>query len=165
MRVLLPILAALCLSGCAVRQVNVQVPYDNELTARIMQPGTGSIRGSGLARQQGGGVVTCAGSQVLLFPATAYSTKFLLEYLGPGNLADEYRPLPLHLAATGFGEQMRTTHCDAQGFFKFDRVGLGDYFVQTIVTWQAGRRCCEGGTLTRKIAITGNDLVEITLAP
>ena len=65
------------LAGCAVapHQVTLNNQFDAGLAERLLQPGVNIVEGSALIRQQGGGVVTCAGQGVSLIPRTAYAAE------------------------------------------------------------------------------------------
>ncbi len=59
---------ALLISACAGPKVTINSDVSEAELAPYRQGGTASIIGQGFLRQQGGGVVTCAGEQVLLMP-------------------------------------------------------------------------------------------------
>jgi hypothetical protein len=68
------ILFMFLLTGCVKPppQVEVQAKFDEEEIKRYGEPGTSGVTGQAFLRKQGGGVVTCAGSDVFLVPATPY---------------------------------------------------------------------------------------------
>src|SRR4030095_16529486 len=67
------IMLGLLCAGCATRQpVQMQTAFDPLEHNAYMEPGENSIKGQGFLRQQGGGVVTCAGSEVFMVPATSF---------------------------------------------------------------------------------------------
>src|SRR6185295_686938 len=72
------VLVCLTVWGCATTQVKtVQLTSrfdEQEMKARL-RPGKARISGNAFVRQNGGGVVTCAGSQVSLIPKTDYSAE------------------------------------------------------------------------------------------
>ena len=63
--------------GCvtAPQKVVLNSRFDAEQTQEMLLKGDNTITGSALIRQQGGGVVTCAGNEVWLAPVTPYSTE------------------------------------------------------------------------------------------
>ena len=65
------------LTSCASTPSIVLVTnaFDAEEAALVFREGTGTISGSALIRQQGGGVVSCAGTTIMLLPATAYAAE------------------------------------------------------------------------------------------
>ncbi|KWT64450.1 MULTISPECIES: hypothetical protein [unclassified Variovorax] len=50
-----------------------------------------------------------------------------------------------------------------QGFFTFDGLADGEFFVTTVVLWQVGY-AVEGGALMGRVAVAGGESKEITLA-
>jgi hypothetical protein len=155
------------LAGCAapVREVQLDEPFDQAATAELLRPGPNTVTGSGLIRQVGGGVVTCAGNRVTLIPATSYSRKRMAAIYGPRRFARpqdvvNFRPNPPEYQQTA-----RVTACNAQGFFRFDNVADGEFFVVTTVIWHPGPYATEGGALYSPVAVKGGQAVEIVLTP
>jgi hypothetical protein len=109
--------------------------------------GSASITGQAFLRQQGGGVVTCAGSKVVLFPATPYFREFV-GHLRAGRIP-EVSP------TSGAGGIAKRGQCDAQGNFAFTSLPAASWLVVTEVTWIAGRYSSQqGGPLIREVAIS-----------
>jgi hypothetical protein len=160
--------SALALSACGSRPFALSVPFPEQAAAAAMQPGANSIQGSGLLRQRGGGVVTCAGRPVWLMPANAYTREWIsYEYEWNGDAMDGYgikyagtRPY-VYLHPPGFSYHRKTTACDAQGNFRFDGLADGSYYVTTDVSWTVGYSP-QGGVLIKHIGLSGgkkHDLV------
>ena len=131
------LVAVVAISGCAYPQqkqtVRIAAPYNSEEAMRLLERGQNTIRGSALIRQSGGGVVTCAGKPVFLVPATAYATERARgiygsdrggyqNALGAPHIVFEPNP-SAYLALT------KKTVCDSQGYFKFDHVADGSFYV------------------------------------
>jgi hypothetical protein len=74
------------LTGCVTPQQapmrRISQPFDAEQARGLVAVGTSTLRGSAFLRQQGGGVVTCAGSDVTLVPATEYAKHRLTALYG-----------------------------------------------------------------------------------
>lgn len=160
---------ALVLSGCAAmigRTVQITTPFFPEETKAKMAPGTNKVIGSALIRQQGGGVVTCAGIEVVLIPVTAYSTERMQHLYGsdqrgvnsggPGSVRGFDQTPAAYL------ELMHKTLCDAQGMFEFADVGDGEYFVTTQVSWRVGYNL-QGGNLMQRVKVSGGETKKIVL--
>ena len=64
----------------------------------------------------------------------------------------------------GYVDNTRNTVCNAVGFFTFDRVADGEYFVQSSVTWTVGGRD-QGGALMQRVTVRGAQLKEVKLSP
>jgi hypothetical protein len=136
-------LVALAMLGCATPAAPLKTSkiFDAELARKDTQKGSNTIRGSALIRQQGGGVVTCAGQTVTAIPATAYADERIWAIYGSynkgyrpsylGNVEFENEPLE-------FRQFTLSTTCDAQGYFKFEKVADASFYIVTTITWQAG---------------------------
>lgn len=109
-------------------------------------PGQGSIAGQAFLRQRGGGVVTCAGAAVLLFPATPY-------YFEWAKLMRVYPSVPEHLINPDAKKLVKTTTCNAQGNFGFNGLAHGKWLAMTSVHWTVGRHE-QGGPLSAVVNVT-----------
>lgn len=131
----------------------------------MLRQGVNTIKGSGLIRQQGGGVVTCAGNEVFLIPATAYSTERMkaIYPLAEGGLNTagqvKFEPNPPEYVTN-----MRTTKCDAQGNFGYDRVADGKFFVVSSVVWHV-RDTPQGGAMMKSVTLSGGETKTVVLSP
>lgn len=158
---------AALLAGCATlgtRDIAYQVsaPFDEAETASAIAEGTGRIAGSAFLRQKGGGIVTCAGSPVLLIPATKYALERLGVFYGaelvPGETVvrsvflESSRNLVFNPDPLKFQTLVRSTLCDAQGEFVFEDIKDGEYLITTEVMWQV-INSREGGFLVRPIVV------------
>ena len=127
MRMFVILIVMVTLYGCAATQPNIkiklQTSFDLERTRRAMVDGSNTIEGSALMRQVNGGVVTCAGQEVVATPVTTCSTE-RIRYLY-GNDTAEFRdmnnaisnPNPFEETPNEYVTNQRRTVCDAQGFF------------------------------------------------
>lgn len=165
MRWILVTLAGLSLAACAPTVMQVPLtPDDMELAAAMLQTGTSTIRGSALLRQRGGGVVTCAGNDVFLIPATDSASRELRRIFGSDQ---GYVPRGGD-ASLGGGtlvappEPNRRAACNAQGFFSFDGVRPGRWYLMTIVTWTVGDQY-QGGTLLGMAEVSEGGEIEVVL--
>lgn len=149
-RELLTFAAASMLGGCATyaqpAPVSITTPFDREAHAPYYLAGTGSIHGQAFLRQQGGGVVTCAGSPVLVVPATAYFREAF-------SILRTGRPVtgqPAEVQQLG-----HQSVCDAQGNFHVGNLAAGQWFVTTEVSWTVGYAAQGGGLLTEVTVADG----------
>lgn len=69
------ICVSLALSACMTTTVETAVPFDPNQGRCILSRGSSTIQGQAFLRQAGGGVVTCAGEEVSLLPATPYQVE------------------------------------------------------------------------------------------
>lgn len=155
------------LAGCATnRVVKPLAPFDAEAAKKQLAEGPNSVKGSALIRQAGGGVVTCAGKPVFMMPVTAAAKEWAAQLYGTSRggfhnaqgRGIQFKGRDDMFAAT------RTTTCDAQGSFKFDRVADGQFFLFTRITWIVAGSI-QGGSVMRPITLSGGQMTEIVLAP
>jgi hypothetical protein len=159
------------LSGCVTppKKIKIEQEFDVAEARALMAKGTNSIHGSALARQRGGGVVTCAGNEVILTPATEYAAERMLAIYGDGERG--YNPAsggkrivfedqhPLYEFFT------ETVLCDVQGFFKFDNVADGTFYIVSEVVWGSVGAGNQGGSMMQEVTLKGGESKEIVLAP
>lgn len=135
----------LMLAGCAGFQQET-VYIDTTISDEALKPyrttGPASISGQGFLRQQGGGVVTCAGSAVLLAPD-----------LPPVRRAVEEGRKGKRIVRQGpkWQDVARKTTCDAQGNFVFENLPLESWFLATEVKWVVAYEP-QGGTVGRFVS-------------
>lgn len=161
------------LVGCAVHQANIyqiDEPLDTATAERLIGSGTGTVKGSALIRQQGGGVVTCAGISISLIPVTSYATERMRAIYG--NVEKGYNPAGLGGRRPQFSPDLpdyqrltREARCDTQGFFKFENVAEGNFYVVTSITWKVSQYFPEGGALMQLVRVTPGGTVEMVLTP
>lgn len=145
-------------AGCSIRQpVQIQTVFDRSEHEPYTEPGENSIKGQGFLRQQGGGVVTCAGSEVLMIPATSFFREVVM-YVRAGNAP--------HIAEKIFDPAFKSiikhAQCDAQGNFSFSKLPSGAWFVLTDVSWVVGY-ARQGGVLTREVTLSNNETAQVLL--
>ena len=169
MAVMVMAAATFLTGGCVVapRQVRIAEPFDAELARQLSGPGLNTVKGSALIRQAGGGVVTCAGQTVYLVPSTGYAQARLKALYGNNieRAAAGSQWLPQFIPdPPEYKKFVRSSVCDAQGYFVFDQVADGDFYVNTVITWLVGNST-EGGSLLHHVAVRGGQTVSIVLAP
>lgn len=55
--------------------------------------------------------------------------------------------------------------CDAQGYFTFENVADGNFFVLSNVVWMAGAHNPQGGALMKSVSVKGGEVKTVILAP
>ena len=163
-------MALLASAGCATQQTTLRTTYDPQETARLLEPGNNTIKGSALMRQLNGGTITCAGREVHLSPVTSYSAERMLviyksAHRGYKRILVRSDRSPFTNENDEYLRSARVKTCDAQGFFKFENVADGKFFINTAVQWQINPYFLEGGVLMQQVAVTGGEIKEIVLAP
>lgn len=157
---------AAMVTGCAPRVVNLSSSFDVGQAGRMTQKGVNIITGSALIRQQGGGVVTCAGLPVSLIPSTAYADERIRVLYGNNlrgyssvNQAVRFQPDP-----STFYQLTKDTVCDAQGNFQFLNVADGTFYVVSRITWMVGYSA-QGGSIMHQVTVQGGDAKQVVLSP
>ncbi len=155
-------------SGCKTPPppvVKLTSPFDEAQAAELLEPGENTIEGSALIRQQGGGVVTCAGAEVTLVPVTDYATERMVAIYGSTERGYrfsgtvEFEPTP-----DAYTTMNRKVIGDAQGRFVFRDVADGEFYVVTTVEWYIGY-ARQGGVLMQRVAVAGGEVKTIVLSP
>lgn len=154
------------LAGCAAPQrptVAINSPFDIAQAQMLVKDGTNTIRGNGFLRQRGGGVVTCAGSEVVLVPATYYARERIAYLYGTGGM-NRQRLNPVFVPdPPEYRTITKKTRCDAQGNFTFERVADGDFFVTTGVHWQVGG-ANQGGPIMSRARVSGGESISLVIS-
>lgn len=161
--------AVLAFAGCAVQPQThtMQKSFDEALAKTMLSSGPNAIKGSALVRQNGGGVVTCAGNEVMAIPVTPYSDERM--WLLYGSYQRGFRPagvggFVIANESPAYRSLMLKTTCDAQGGFRFNNVADGSFYVATQVKWMVGSQP-QGGTLMLKVNVWKGEVKEIVLSP
>ena len=162
----------LSLGGCIASgpallpSYEITSPFDAAQAERQMEDGLNSIKGNAFMRQQGGGVVTCAGQTVRLVPATHYAKQRFFALFGTfeGGVNRERKNFRFVPDAPNYHTNTKTTKCDSQGNFTFEKIADGEFYVTTIVAWQAGN-APQGGGIMQKITVRGGQNQSIVMAP
>jgi hypothetical protein len=150
------ILVTIVLGGCVTQQrqpVQMQTEFDYDMHKSYIGSGPNTIMGQGFLRQKGGGVVTCAGSQVLLMPATPYFREAI------GHIRNGKKPQAKAIDPA----YARQAQCDAQGNFVFSEIPNGTWFVVTEVKWSVGYSR-QGGSLLQEVTVSGGKTTQVLLS-
>jgi hypothetical protein len=167
-QIALSIIVILSLQACAPPAPRSPISQFSEADiAWSKRQGTGVVSGQGFMRQQGGGVVTCAGDEVALTPVAAYSTE---------RMAILYNSTNKGYNTIGFGARHITappqeyllsskrSTCNAQGNFSFSALAPGEYYVTTRVAWVAANSP-QGASIMERVRATDGREVEVILTP
>lgn len=166
-------LAGITIAGCVtttptaptISTLALVAAFDATEAKSLLADGKNSIKGSSFMRQQGGGVVTCAGQTVSLVPATAYATERIAALYGNTergtNNGRRYKFVP---DPPEFLTSIKTTRCDAQGNFAFDRIADGTFYINTLVVWQIGYSQ-QGGQLMQRVSVKEGQSLVVVVAP
>lgn len=157
----------LFLSACASPQIiKSEIPFDREQALGMLKPGKNTIKGSALIRQNNGAMVTCAGNEVELLPATKYAEDRIQQIYGSNEKGfRQARGFDARNFDPDYEKLTRRAICNAQGFFTFSDVSDGDFFITTSIVWRTNPYLLDGGVLMRRVRINGGRDIEIVLAP
>lgn len=157
-RAALAAFASVLLAGCvATPQQSVLMNYTTEEFDTYRGIGDATVYGQAFMRQQGGGVVVCAGEPVVLFPHTASFEKVV-------TLARQHvQPVLGNAADPRFKEIARIATCDAQGNFRFTGVPRASWYVFSRVRWSVGDYGQQGGELIGEVDTTRGGEQQILL--
>lgn len=158
------------LSGCVMMQpriAHLNTTLDVNEMEKALSPGNNKIIGSALFRQNGGGVVSCAGDQISLDPVMDYSSERIKDIYGSdqsGYLLIGMPQVKFQPDNPEYSKLTRVTTCDAQGTFEFDSVKDGEYYLTTAITWMAGYSP-QGGLLMQRVKVIGGETKRVVLSP
>lgn len=175
----LTLIAVASLTAC-VHQPQTRSPipiswqFDEKAAEEQLKDGTGTISGSAFMRQQGGGVVTCAGADVLLIPHTKYTNERMDKLYGApvyqGNTSAKsatdlilYGEPQFDPDPAGYRTLTRRTTCDAQGNFTFDLLKAGNYYLVTRVLWRVAQSQ-QGGFLATMASVSEGRATKVIMS-
>jgi hypothetical protein len=131
--------------------------------------GANTVTGFAILRTVGGEARTCAGLTAQLIPDSVYARERMAAIFGntvKGTRASNRGAVkfttsgdPLYLSL------VRTTRCDGQGAFTFERVPDGVWYVTTSVTWKSDPTSPlnEGGSMMQRVELRGGQTTRVTL--
>ena len=152
---------ALVYAGCSARKparesappfVKMQTKFDYSEHEPYAKPGENGISGQAFVRQQEDSVVTCAGSRVLLVPATSYFREMFWHMIIAGS-----EPEPPETPYPSLKSMIRRTQCDAQGNFSFSEIPDGTWFILTQVNAR------DGGVLITEVTLSNRRTTPVLL--
>jgi hypothetical protein len=131
----------------------MQTEFDYSEHEPYAQPGGNGISGRAYLTPQGNdGQVTCAGSRVLLLPATSYFREMFWHMIVAGS-----EPEPPKRAYPSLKNMIRRTECNTQGNFSFSEVPDGNWFVLTQVNAK------RGGVLITETTLANGATIQLLL--
>lgn len=126
MNIIVPLLLALVLAGCATAPPPappaLPVAFSAAEYAALPQSGNSTITGQAFLTKANGEAKAAAGNEIRLNPVTSYS---LYAYNQAASAQQKLDPRCL--------QYRRTTRADRNGRFSFKNIPAGDYFVSAAV--------------------------------
>lgn len=165
-----------CLSACHFPTIptfthNMKNEFDVKQAQNLLKNGKNTIIGNAFLRQRGGGIVTCAGQEVHLIPATVYADERMF-YLYLGVKQGFTSALPQKNIvfipdSSEYKNLMKKTICDSSGHFKFNNIADGSFYITVPVIWEIAtnqyHRSIEGGYLMQKVEVEKGKVKEIVI--
>lgn len=148
-------------AGCSAREpaqksgppfVKMQTEFDYSEHEPYAEPGRNGIRGQAVLTREGNAGATCAGSRVLLLPATSYFREMFWHMIVAGS-----EPDPPERTYPALKNMIRRTNCDAQGNFSFSQIPDGTWFILTQVNAK------HGGLLIAEMTLVNGETKEALL--
>jgi hypothetical protein len=105
----------------------------------------------------------------MLFPVTDYASERVMYIYRSqdSGYTDYYNVLPGRIKFIPddrvYHTYSKTTTGDVQGFFKFENLADGEYFVFADVLWEVGNSI-QGGALMQKVKVSGGQAIEIVMS-
>lgn len=157
---------AVLITGCAPTMIPLSVaPADVNVASAMLGPGTSTIKGSAFMRKPNGEVVTCAGSDVFLIPATPSASSEMHRVFGgdKGYLERGADPIVGGGKVVVSPEPNRKSVCNALGFFTFANARAGKWYVITTVLWTLQDQP-QGGTMLGNAEVADGQEIEIVIS-
>lgn len=155
MRPLISIGFFLAMAACS--PYKVQSTFNVSEYEKYRGEGTAKVVGQGFLRQNGGGVVTCAGAGVFAFPATAY----MREINAASRAGQMLGPFDPSASAVVDAAAKRSV-CDAQGNFELSGLKAGTWIIVTKVQWTVGYSQ-QGGQVDTEISLADGETRKVLL--
>lgn len=153
------------LAACMQNIVETKTPFDPNAGRYILAKGSGAIEGQAFMRQAGGDVVTCAGEEVTLIPATEYQKERMAIIYGSvqgGRRTSSIGDMPPTRDPRATQLEKKTV-CDAEGDFVFSNLAAGEYYVTSRVLWSSGQYVTEGGLLASYVKLSPGERKRVLL--
>jgi len=158
MRTLLAV-AALALAACATKQLapqDAKLKFDPDAHRRYFAGGNSEIRGKALLRESTQVGVTCAGTQVVATPATAFFRQVF------ALAANGQMPLVGEAVGPEYVSVIHIGTCDKEGNFSLIGLPPGDWLVAATVNWTV-RQVTEGSLLVYKVRLKPKETIQIVM--
>lgn len=133
-------------------------PFSADAFAWSQKPGTGVIAGQGFLRAQGGIIMAAANEAVTLVPRTAYTDEIVAATRQVGFF-DRYHNVE---KAPEYNQFRRVQKADPFGYFRFENLPAGEWYIVTRVIWYTRNQLQEiqlnGGLMWGLITIADGEV-------
>lgn len=164
--ILVMLVVPIIVSCVQPKEVYIKSQFNEKKARKLLDIGVNTIKGSALIRQKGGGIVTCAGNTVSLIPVTKYAKERIKAFYGSSQkgFSSIYNRIVFKKNSNKYLKLVKNTQCDAQGYFEFNNVANGSFFITTLVSWRVGYTS-QGGSLMQKVKVKNGEVKNIVLSP
>lgn len=131
----------------------IYTAFDSSAVAWSAGEGTAIVEGQAFSKTRGGDVKYGAGNEVVLSPASPYSTEWYTATIQ----GEKIEPGPLY-------KYQRRTIADGSGHFEFESLPPGDYYITTSVTWEVPSSYglhTTGGPMGAKVTATAGKTINV----
>ena len=153
-----------CETGLPLHKEHKDVIFEKEEYASYLKSGVNTVTGQAFLTQKGGGVVTCAGESVLMYPDTEYLSQRESDIDNGCQLNNDAHEPDSSIAAL-----YKSSLCDAQGNFEFYKVPAGKYIIKVNVSWDVPSASSignyyytldnpQGGLLRKKVTVQDGEV-------
>jgi hypothetical protein len=163
-------LLCFAMAGCAATPApqTVSVAFNPAEVAWFNAPGRNTIKGSAVMRTVGGDVRTCAGADANLVPDSTYARARMQTMFGglERGLLSARSGFTWSGTDPRYQAASRTTTCDPQGFFTFEAVPDGTYYVTAKVVWGVPTQyftSWQGGYVMQRVEVRGGETRQVVL--
>ena len=150
-----------CETGLPLYKEHKDVIFKKEEHTSYLKTGANTVTGQAFLTQNGGGVVTCTGQSVLMYPDTEYFNQ------SDSDIAKGCQ-LPNDVDNT-INAFYKSSQCDAQGNFDFYKVPAGNYIISVNVSWNVSSVKSignyyytdnekQGGFLSKKVTVQDGEI-------
>ena len=164
-------LVALLFTTLAVAEepLKLESRFKIEDVAFVKQPGTSTVTGSAFLKLADGTHKDCAGFNIELLPAAAYSIERITRTYGNGQQGQillEQNPPKFTPDVPEYHDMLIKGACDQRGIFSFSNVPAGSYFVIAFIIWEEKSGATPrktGGGVMKRIEVAPDARVNVLL--
>jgi hypothetical protein len=120
-----------CKAGLPANKAYKEHVFNGQEHSVYLKVGSNTVTGQAFLRQNGGGVVTCAGQSVMMLPDTLYFNQSNSDANQECESDEPGEKVAIKTAQSLY----KTSQCDAQGNFEFNKVPAGNWIIRTSVDW------------------------------
>lgn len=159
MRILAAVLACGLLAGCLAKDVTIESGFDPAAAAFIKTEGKAVVEGHAFLKRWDGRAANAVGENAWMIPVTPYSEERFRKLYGDAKLMPAAFQNRVANSDPRFMDYVRKTKTESDGSFRFEKVGPGDYFLVTSVTYREKYDDIlpVGGSIYERVSVKGDE--------